>query len=493
MARERMRPVELVEGDGDPVAPAHAPGPDPRRPGDRRRRRRLVVAAATVVVLAAGAGTAQAVQDARERARFAAVAGQWGVVAPVQGPLEALWTTDADTLSSSVMTASGILVGVEPRSEGVLEVTAIDARTGEERWRTPLLELPDHPDPDVRGRLGPAEGQCVPDGRLVVCLATDTREDLLISDPMDAVDPTTARVLLLDARDGHVVRDLTEVAGTPLPSMVALVDDLVVTAGADDEVAYVRGLTTGGEHAWERTMEAPRGPRRAAVRALGEHLVAATSKEVVLLGTDGTEHARMPVGDRGWIALTAATTAALVRTRVEVVDREDMWDATTTVLREGDPLELDGMAVQALVDDGSVPGLTMTMTRDATLHAWDAEGAVLWSADVRTSSMMVLDGRVHLVVEGGPGRPAGSSLVTVDARTGEELWSGPGGGGTASDGRLLYRADDSPSGRDLVAVDPASGEEVWREPLPGCRYGLSPVAGLLTCALDDDDRATVIG
>ncbi len=493
MAREQMRPVDLVEDDDEDAftgGEAEATDAPPAGPVDRRRRRRAAVAvAAVLVVVAAGAGTAQAVQDARERARYGAVAGQWGVVAPVRGPLEVMWTTDdADALLSRVMTSEATLVGVEPRSKGVLEVTALDARTGEERWRTPLLEIPAHPDPDVQARLREAAGMCQahPEEPLVVCLATDARWDP-VADPGTPVVPTTARVLLLDVRDGRVVEDLTEAAGSPLPDAVALVDDVVVTAGADEEAGHVRGLTLTGDRAWDVTLDAG-SHRWAAVKAVGDVLVAATPREVVLLDSDGTEQARSPVDDSTWIALASSTSVALVRTRGDVLDEEDLWDATTTVLRAS-PLELDGNALQPSVDDGSVPGLTLTMTRDATLHAWDDGGAEVWSAKVRASSVLVLDGRVHLDIQGGAGRPAGRSLVTFDARTGEELWSSEEGADLLSDGRLLYRedldVDDGEVTRVLVAVDPATGAEVWREPLAGCADGLSTAAGLMLCPTDD--------
>ena len=134
----------------------------------------------------------------------------------------------------------------------------------------------------------------------------------------------------------------------------------------------------------------------------------------------------------------------------------------TVVVGADHDVEVVGDVVPFVVDDGSVPGLVLTADgRD--LRGWDGDGDELWSVEIPAGEgVLLLDGRVHL--------DAGTRLVTLDARTGAELWR------TAAtverpvtDGRLLLGNAAVPSPgvqTELVALDPRDGSEVWRAPLP---------------------------
>lgn len=369
--RPTLHDVEVVDetpddGTGAP-APAEADEPAPRR------RWPLVVGAALVAVLVAVGVTGQVVLDRRERARLAVVAAHPSGLLPVDRPPVALWEADADDFyaAGAVRSADGLLVGVRPTDEGTVVVAATDAATGREVWTVEVLEGAEpSAEPDEQGFA--ARGSCTAHGtqeHLVVCLVHDTTQT---AGSPQAAGASPSRVVVLDTRDGTAVRDLTDaLAADGQPLSLAVLDDLVVATvlGTPDGTA-VRAASTDGTPRWSVTLRTPDEPeqRRAWVERAGDLLAVIGTAEVVLLDRDGTTLRTHSL----------ATGYAYVwdgELRIQVVG----GSATTIVRPEGD-VEVEGYVAHAIVDDGSVPGLTVTTDDDDTMAAWTGSEP-RWTSD----------------------------------------------------------------------------------------------------------------
>src|SRR5215218_1068345 len=196
-SRAEMRAVDLVEVDAsDDVVlllvedTAH------------RRRRRPPVRAllASAVVAALAAGTTSLVSDRREAERREAVAALPGALRPVAGPVVEQWRSD-ERLWPDLAPVAGMLVGVTDVGVGVqaLAAVAVDAATGETRWRTQIVPASSAP---VGGAScvvpEAAEGPGV-----VVCLAVDELEPS--PQNLSVLVPSDARVIVLSAATGEVL------------------------------------------------------------------------------------------------------------------------------------------------------------------------------------------------------------------------------------------------------------------------------------------------
>jgi outer membrane protein assembly factor BamB len=507
-----MQHVDLVEDDGT-AHPGSAPAPEPSPSAappphatpaaDRRRRRRTVLMSLlTAVVVLAAALVVHARADARERERLASLVDLPFVAAPLDGPPRVAWTAPEGRLDTLAARVGDVLVSIRTESHQRGDVVAVDVTDGSERWRVEALASVARDAPDDAEILGFA-GTCVahpvtPDA--VACLATDAA-GYTDGEGWQRLPPTVARLLVLDARDGRVLTDLTDALPRPLPrNLAAAGADLAVWDDADD-VLRVRALTPEGGVAWERTLEAPAtegasawvGPLDARTTAL------LTPQAVHLVGPDGADLRVAPLAPTESAQQTPPGRVVIVPSWSAYVRARQGATPTPSGVRlvtADSEVDLDGTLVPA-TDDGSVPGLLLTLADTGTLQAWDGDGTRSWTWDLDgvaswfrdgRASTTVLDGRVHA---SGPGL-----LVTLDARTGRELWRSDALGSQAvvTDGRLLLGLADpttsDAAGPELVALRRDDGTVAWRAPLPAATEQLFVQGRLLLAVASPDDGPT---
>ncbi len=464
MNRGTPHEVELVEddepGSGVPTEAddtAVTPGGGPA--GGWTRRRRLALGAGLVGVVVAAGVVAQGVVDARERAWVAAVAEVPGVLAPLDGPPQVLWSAE-DPLAITAATV-GRFIGVV--DDGSLRVRALDTRTGATAWETELVPAEDRADvpPGTPGYA--SSGSCWSygdDPDAVICVADDGVRDS--EGPMPDRAPTILRTVLLDPDDGTVLADLTEATRTPGPRSLALVGELVLLVSGEGTTARVQALRYDGTVAWETSVPVSAAPAgaQAWVLPVGDGAVLVTPDELHLLDASGTTVRSLEL-DPDTLVTDVTTDAVVVQTSAP----DTLTPTTTTVVRADGVVTYDGQWLHT-VDDGSAPFDALT-SHGGDVDAWSRDGARTWSAeDLRPRQTIVLDGRVHLATDAG--------LVTLDARTGAELWrvSSLAGQGLMTDGRVLL-ATARPEVADgdgllLVGLDRTDGSELWRssEPVP---------------------------
>jgi outer membrane protein assembly factor BamB len=484
MGRGEMQPVELVAGDapGGPVdAPGH-PAAASASPGHRltARGRRRVLAGVLAVGLAL-AGT-QAVLDARERDHLARLGAVPGVLAPLGDGIEARWTSDgaASHVVRTGTRAGDLWVGTYVGDDGVLTVRAISPATGAEVWSIPVnapgARATGVPSEFTRSS-GPGCEATTGDGdAVVVCLVADAPAEPapdpgeLDGGPSDGgpgdAEPTTATVLVLDARTGEVLARRTTTSGARL---VVLGDLLVLARPDEDGHLLVTGEDpTSGAQRWRfRTSEPLAYDRLYGVLLsawrTGEHVqVAEAQGRTWLLSADGTlVHATADGLELAWPESLRGGRIGLVSYAVD----------GSTVLLTPDGARgptLDGVPAFVSVDDGSAPGLLLTTA--SRFHAWDATtGESVWESDalrqgaVPWSNIVLLDGTLY-------GANAAGRLVAVDAATGRTLWQRAFDANVDTslhtDGRVLLVAELSGGERRLAAFDRADGARVWSAPLP---------------------------
>ncbi|CAN5183574.1 hypothetical protein BH11ACT1_BH11ACT1_26310 [soil metagenome] len=473
-----MQEVELLDGADDGVS--HEPGVD--APADttgrtRVRRRWLIGGAA---VLAVTLGVAQWIVTAHERAALARLAQVPGVLLPVDQTLDVVRRVPA----ADVATLFGVAgAGLERADDGSQSFTWVDPAGGP-GWTTELLGPNDalagaphvwggtscQTDNDPATEIGTAHR--------IVCLVTDGGMPIESGGSSPDMPASTRQVVVMSTTDGSIE------ARWPLErgqSMALLPADVVVVgsmaAGSGEVTAY--DLLTGVErwtheaHLMTDAGYAEGGMGMALFRA-GD-LVAYSTPEgrLTLLSAVG-DVVRDDLGYQGdvggnWMIDPAAGTLV-----VESHTRDGK--ARSTVLAvDGDPagdLTVDGQIVFASVDDGSVPGLTLSY--GTALHAWDSgTRTARWSHDAyQTTSALILRGTVYGATARG--------LIALDGTTGERLWSREGNdtlipGTLFTDGRHILLAPDT-AGMDepqvLVAYDPVGGDEVFRAQYP---QGISPI------------------
>ncbi len=461
------RDVELVE-DGEPRS-TDVPAP-PRVP-TRRRVRRVGLGAAAVATVVAVAAVGQTVVDRREEARLAAVAELPTVAAALSGRPGVLWDVPDDAvLETQVRTPDGLLVGVRAETGKSVQAVAFDAGTGSLVWERDLVDAAARqPQDEMVRRTVP--GSCALDpgspGR-VVCLAGD---DMWALDEgaLRRVPPTTLRLVVLDTDDGSVVADLTDSLAGPGRTSLAVVGDVVVVGRVSGDRVDVRALTTDGVVRWQTVLPGPVDEDVSDVVAPLEDLVAVTtSSAVVLLDATGGTVREVPRPDgRSVLRQAPGTPADTSFTQLEQL-LGARWSAPgpnpprTVVVGADEDVEVLGEVMVLSVDDGSVPGLVITSV-GPVLHGWDGDGDELWSVELPAGwGALLLDGRLHM--------DGGTRLVTLDARTGVELWrTAATVEAPVTDGRLLLGNAATPSRgvqTELVALDPRDGSEVWRTPLP---------------------------
>lgn len=475
----------------DPAAGAASRGP---RPPAARTGRRWWWSAVPVVVVAALV-TAQVVTDARERALVARVRDVAGVVRPLDGVAEVAWQVGGGTRLAGAALVGDVLVAADVSDDHAVALEGRDALTGAVRWRVDVV--------GPRAAWG-ADGQpdttpcaAVPDRPgTVVCLVTDAGQGV-VDGARTRFGATAPRLLVLDADDGTVVTE--RVVPLPVQWLTPSGQD-VLLVGRQGDALHVRSqaLLDGTEH-WHATADVsaggsgdddagPTGAGATSILLDPTTLAVHHGQAVTLLSTGGDVLRTVDATpDRLLTGRVGTTTVTASRALAAVVVGDEQGAVVASADAE---VVLDGSPVPIRVDDGSVPGLVLTRT--PMLQAWDARaGAARWGTTVvDAQDVTVLRGRVHVGTS--------SAVVTLDGRTGEELWRAPRpswAGAPVTDGRHLYVLA-SQGGRhsrpyDLVALHVGDGSEAWRVPLPA-DAALTQVAGLLVASGYDPRSDTAV-
>lgn len=456
-----MQEVELLDGDHDVTQQPEAPA---------RSRRGLWWIAAGAGALALSLVGTQLVVDAREDAAVARLAAVPGVFPPLGDELvvgRTISQPEATSLWSGIQIGGGRTAALLVAQDGSQSVAAIDQRTGEDVWSTPLVG----PNAERAASLDNAYGGgCQGDGAgkepatIVVCLATDgfVRYG---DDAEERVPATASRVVVLDAGDGHVVTEWAVEDATQL----ALAGDLVVVGTRDPErgvVVVAHDLT--GDEQWR--YEEPVGADAVQQQywglfSAGDVVALSDDDGLVLLSPTG----RLVRGDLRAVSRNASFGTDPVTGTFSITSYAGTGARTTTLLaRDADPagdVVLRGEPVQVTVDDGSLPGVVLTYLSHA--YAWDRRtGEQLWEAEVQPSyHALVVRGRVFLSTS--------TEIVALDGRSGEVVWRTPlpsyGEGQLATDGRdlllLSHAYDDSGEG-GVTVYDLATGHTLRTIPYP---------------------------
>ena len=472
--RDALTTVELVEADETDAADV---APEPR--ARSRKRWWLLALPAAAAVLAAGV---QLGSNALERAADGRVAALPGAVDPVGDSVEILWQSVPGTAAlAGGLVAHDALHAVAVAPDGSVSYDALDLRTGDRLWSTPLRG----PDPAQTDPLYPNATTCAPDAEpgaeadRVVCLVTD-------GPTPGAIEPrpaTESRIVVLDLADGHVLADRP----APRVTSLAVLPGLAATAVVEDGhlvVDAVDPLT--GDEIWryrdpEPTETAP------SVYAAGDL--------IVLFGTPGGPFVLSASGGR-------------VATDPEATSwgtTEDGWfvsegpgdggQRTQRVLRPGEPpVEVVGRLLDRRVDDGSAPGLEVST--GGLTFGWDARtGERLWESDVSAppepgEAVLIIDGTVYLCSD--------EAVVALDAGTGETRWTaarqvGDYAGQLLTDGAHVVLVEAPADGIGtgyLTVLDRRDGAFVHRLALPdGAAYPVAAGRHLIGTG----PRGTVVG
>jgi putative pyrroloquinoline-quinone binding quinoprotein len=336
----------------------------------------------------------------------------------------------------------------------------------------------------------------------IVCLITDggTRYSDDTGSLLQEVASTTTSVIVLDIADGAM---LAQWAAPGVETFALLPDQVVVGSTGDDaDVFSGRDLLTG-DALWTAEVAVPAEaagdgqPRRIGAERVGDLVALTTSShDLQLVSADGRVVRRElvdpdasswgwevdPSGDR--LILASGDASGKYSLHLFAPDRDPSADITV----EGTPVSMP-------VDDGSVPGLLLTV--DTAVHAWHAEtGAERWTStdpalsadDGQQPSAIVVRGDVYVI------SPTG--LVALDGGTGKTLWLIPAEAGLVpqvilTDARHLLvgytrLAHDGDS--VVVAYDFSKGTEAFRARYP---TGISFLTVWNSTLLGFDDDGTI--
>ncbi|MCC2308043.1 outer membrane protein assembly factor BamB family protein [Cellulomonas chengniuliangii] len=472
----RMEAVELVEEDlptspttvggrkGGQTARPSAEEPPPGSeapPGAARRgvaravRRWWPIALPLVLVVAAGS----AVSAQRERARADRVAAVPGMVRPLDGAPSELWRVPAGPGDQVVAAGGGVAV-VGDR-QGVWRVTAVDARTGDERWSTRLTRVA-----SVAVEAGAVVCPGGADvGELLVCLV---RAPAPVYADALAAAPGAARIVALDSADGTVAGEWA--VGDAVVSVARRGDDVVlVTEDPDGIVHAARHDALTGATRWSYEARQAVGSDGyvdvASAEATGEHLLLGGYGTAVLDLDDGAE-------------LFWARYLSFVLTRSDS-ERFGTWSASRGGALHGASgrklRDLPALPVRPAVDDGTADDVVVLDTGRELSAAGAYTGTPLWTLDTDLEVALVVAG--HLVLA-APGRQ-----MSVDAHTGEVAWdvaTRAGAFALVSDGALVLTAEPGADGAPvLTARGVEDGVEYWSRPLPAGTSSLVVEGGAL--------------
>lgn len=456
-----MQEVELLDGDDDVVEQPQAPA---------RSRRRLWWIPAGAVAVALSLVAVQVVVDAREDAAAERLAAVPGVYPPLGDELEvvrAITPAEGNRLWASIEIGAERTAALLVAEDGSQSFTAVDQRTGETLWSTPLLGPNAQRAAAVQNSWG---GWCLGDtppgepATVAACLVTDgflRYEDDGTEERMPA---TSSRVVVLDTRDGHVIAEW----GTEPTAQLAVLDGLTVVGTRDPErgaVVIAHDLRSGDERwRYERPLvDSPDGAPESywGLLSAGDTVGISDGETITLLSSTGSVVRSDVLDSSGGGFTTDPITGAFA-----IVTNAGR--TTTLLAPDADPADdvvVRGQILYLSVDDGSLPDLVLTS--ESHLYASDrTTGEEVWEADLQPDySALVIRGRVYVTTT--------TEVVALDGRTGEVEWRTPqpasGGGSLATDSRdlLLLSSEYDGSGSGTVSVlDLASGDELRRIPYP---------------------------
>lgn len=484
--------VELVEDDdpsGRGAARTPSATPRPGTPDDvsvvregaprtSRRRRGLLVAAGAVVLTLVTLAVVQVVVDRRASAVDARIATLPGASVDLGTELTTLWALDQEVRWFPALFQGRVGVGPAVLDDGAHGVQARDVSTGEVVWSVavgPPVPQPDDEADPWGGSLScapPPTGTLDPNTapRVIVCHTSDQVEP-----GADTVrlTPTWSRVVVVDLATG-TVRSSVDV---PRATSAAVLDGSVALGRLDDEGhAEVVAVETGtGDELWRYRDpdDLPEGTVDLwmSVQQIGGHVaVFDPSGDISLLSPAGE-----PVDDTGW-DLGAMADVGLG------LPADGPF---TRVVRPGFPdLEVIGTLARRVLDDGSAPGLEVSSSGSIS-WGWDATtGEERWESEnglapQGPAAVVVAEGRVHAASTTG--------VRTLDARTGEVVWTYDVAEGTVQgpvlcDGPhvMALRGRDDGSGMESVIVlDRRTGELVRELALPEGTQWATPLGPYL--------------
>jgi len=463
MARGQLQAVTLIE--------VTEPDDDASRLAQSsrvaaRRRRSAVWAAALVLVLAGGAVVARE----RERGRDAFLATLPGVLAPLSTSVHELWRAPTAGLNQFEDMGSTLLsLALGP--DAVPEITAIDPDTGVERWTARF------PEGSAAGSIWCVRLADTEDGPAaqLACQVTNGQAVDIVEAAGTATGSGVAQLVVLDAGSGARVAQ-RELGRADL-SMAPLGRDLILAEVLADGQARVRreDAVTGAVR-WTFQRDWPEGtpgndpPWISAYAQNGKILVSGILTCVLaldgqLLGTWQLTGGPRSAEGGWWLDVTVLPDGRYAVGESGGARGDDRYGTvSTTDARDG--FAIPGPVVTPSIDDGSAPGLLLTMpVRGSGLVAQDSRtGRTLWRSDTEShGQVLVLDGRLITLGSG--------DLYALDPADGTELWrvptpdSGPAND-VVTDGRVLavpiLGIDQSLT---LHAFDPADGRTLWTAPL----------------------------
>ncbi len=258
-----MREVELVEVTGTDAVDGYDErverlAPSRWSPEVRARVRAVVVVGMAAVLVTTGVATL--VSQRRDAARLRALADVPGVLAPLDGPLEVQWATEGWPVADIADVGDRLVTVLTTRLDR-LDAVALDARTGDVVWRTPLPSDASQHAPAacvVPGSPRPGtDGDADPDSAPV--LACVVADEVATTTDGPGLDQYTyavrARLLVLDALTGELLEDDPV---TPPVSLSAIGADALLGTVDDRGHAHVSrmDLRTGAVR-WTFTTPEP--------------------------------------------------------------------------------------------------------------------------------------------------------------------------------------------------------------------------------------------
>jgi hypothetical protein len=433
--------VEVLVEEGD------APGgePDDHEIPPRARARLRWASAGVLVLVASSMATATVLEARGDAAAAAALAGQAGVLAPLDGPLQEAWRVDDGWLLAE---GDGAIVLMDVA--GASLIRGLDPRTGRVLWSR---------DPG-------SQASCLPVRDAATDASADAplRADLLVCGPVGnpygggATEATT--MTTVDATSG------TELASWDVGPGLAFSEsadgDLVAVGFESDGAARLtRWDPRTGQAVWTHVSAPGVGDEIMS----GEFWSFRVADDVVWLG--GSAHVAVslatgdPVDDA---AASAATSEVRLADGGRVVAEYGSEPEPHTRVVDADGSERFEVAAEPWVPwitDGSVPGILMLRGPDYRITGMDARtGEQRWSADglVGMTPGVQVDG---VVVALGT-----STAVGLTVADGLRLWEvgiarGSGGWAPLTDGRSVILLTAGDTGKQIAAHDLRTGTQEW--------------------------------
>lgn len=439
----RMHQVELVETVDEPVRSSTAGVPGRRvavalddaapveRPDDvlaartwlRRHARSLVPTAA---VLAATLLVTQLVIDRRESARLAALAAIPGVVPPADASIGVIWRADpqlAAALQSGAM-VDGVLVGGIQAADGAPSIVGLDPDTGVVAWATPVDLPTPQPTPTSSSPELWISCSAIRHGgaHLAACVSQQYGEDV------QGIPPSS--VWILDPDDGRLLAERVVDGGSGL----AFTDDAMLLAErVTDDADAVRWSVTAtdlvsGDTRWtwaspptelvsrDDGPEGLSGTIAASLQTYDDRIVVGVDNHAWVLTTDGELVQDVPLEPASW--LQPARAGVFIKS---TWTSSDLYQGTL-LLEDGTEIPVDEAAGWLAVDDGSAPGVVLTVGEggrgtDGLSGRSARTGERLWHLTGTIVAALMLDGTLYVATS--------DSLRALDATTGAVLWRTP--------------------------------------------------------------------